>query len=387
MANQILNILWIDDQHESLTGLHKTATDYDIKLVPFKSLNGGLAELEKNYPLYDGVLLDAKFFEEEGDAPGTEDTYVSFRAKERIHQIPKKFEVFVLTGQAEAFDSDMFKKAFTNVFRKGIDKDEDHLFEELRRAALAQGDTQIKHEYRDVFDFLQKENFGLDAINTLLGILKSIKEGRRINDDQLYFTQLRIILEQLFRKANEKGLLHDVCLPKGKVNLTESSMFLSGKDTKHLGVRCTKVHFPKIISNTVMSFLHITGAASHTTDVDVTKNIDVKHYRGIVNTPYLLNSLTFQLMDVIVWFKEYTRLNPDTDTNKSYWESVREENYKGFICIDEYGNYYCGEHVLNKHYTRSNYSEGDEIVIKKSSPNTSRTANLYSKYADRFNRV
>lgn len=68
------NVLWIDDQHESLDAVHKTATDFDIKLWTYKSMNGGCGELEANLSKYDAVLLDAKFFENETDVPGTEDT-------------------------------------------------------------------------------------------------------------------------------------------------------------------------------------------------------------------------------------------------------------------------------------------------------------------------
>ncbi len=66
MSNKY-NVLWIDDQYESLPAIHKTATDFDIKLWPYKSMNGGGVDLEANPTKYDAVLLDAKFFENEED--------------------------------------------------------------------------------------------------------------------------------------------------------------------------------------------------------------------------------------------------------------------------------------------------------------------------------
>ena len=60
-------ILWIDDEHEKLSSTKGRAKRNGIQLIPFKSLNSGMEELEKNYPTYDGVLLDAKFFENEKD--------------------------------------------------------------------------------------------------------------------------------------------------------------------------------------------------------------------------------------------------------------------------------------------------------------------------------
>jgi hypothetical protein len=87
MEDILYNILWIDDEHESLAGTKGRAKRNGINLIPFKSLNNGISELEKNYPFYDGVLLDAKFFENEDDVKGSEDTYNVHRAKERLLQL------------------------------------------------------------------------------------------------------------------------------------------------------------------------------------------------------------------------------------------------------------------------------------------------------------
>src|SRR6056297_2886532 len=131
MDETLYNILWIDDEHEELSGIKGRARRNGLLLIPFKSLNGGISELEKNYSLYDGVLLDAKCFENENDSSGSEDTEFSILAKDRIIQIPKKFELFVLTGQAEAYDDKTYGKVFTKLYKKGIDEDIQRLFEDL----------------------------------------------------------------------------------------------------------------------------------------------------------------------------------------------------------------------------------------------------------------
>lgn len=53
MKEKIYNILWIDDEHEGMSGLKGDAKINDIKFVPYKSLNEGISELKKNYPIYD----------------------------------------------------------------------------------------------------------------------------------------------------------------------------------------------------------------------------------------------------------------------------------------------------------------------------------------------
>lgn len=326
MSDKIYKILWIDDEHEKMSAFIRSAKQSSIELIPHKSFKSGLDALENNYQLFDGVLLDAKILENESDVTGSEDTKFVHRAKERILALPKKFEIFVLTGQAKTYDSEDFKNAFPNIFRKGVSQDQDDLFKALKSAANRQIETQIRHDHPQIFAVLNK--YGADATKTILKILCGVKRGALDFDDNLYFTPLRIILELMFRKANEIGLLHDVLVQKcdNQVNLTEASLFMAGEKTKHCNVYCKKAHFPKVIATNVRNFLFITGAASHTSNVDVTKNIDVQDYRNTVNTPYLLYSLTFQLMDVLLWFDDYSRKNNNYADNVALWSNIVEVN-------------------------------------------------------------
>lgn len=382
MNDKLYNILWIDDQHEELSALHRTATDYGIKLFPYKSMNGGCGELEKNYNLYDAILLDAKFFENEDDVPGTEDTKWVHQAKDRILQLGKKFEYFVLTGQAKAYASEEFNNAFKFVFEKGKSEDLDELFERLVKAADSQIETQIRHENAKLFEVLK--NYDIEVTKTILQILKGIKIGGSNFDDQLYFTQLRIILEHIFRKANSIGLLHDACVQQGnnQVNLTESSLFLAGFDTKHLNVCCTKTHFPKLISENVKNIIHTTGAASHTSNVDVTQNIDIQAYRSEITSPYLLYSLAFQLMDILIWYDGYSKTNNDVAKNRSFWKDIERDLYGNKFEIERITNI-AGNgwgtvkinngaksvSIFNGEVTQNNLAVGDQIkfTVKDSS--------------------
>jgi hypothetical protein len=274
-----------------------------------------MSELEKNYPFYDGVLLDAKFFEAEDDVAGTEDTYVSFRAKERIERLPKKFEIFILTGQAEAFDDKTFKKVFTNVFRKGIDEDEDALFDSLIKAANMQVDTQIRHQYHRVFEVCTEKYIGEYAGQDLLAVLKE----QDITNVDKYFNTIRKMVEDVFTAFNKFQLL-----PREFVNpsvaLNESSKFLMGKNTKgdffsEKGYTHKEgTHLPKQISSYIWNILNATQDGSHRASID-------EHVKSL-RTPYLLNSIVFQLLDVIVWFKQYVDTNPTTEN----WETDKVDH-------------------------------------------------------------
>lgn len=208
--NKKYNVLWIDDQHESLDAVHKTATDFNIKLWPYKSLNGGCGELENNLSKYDAVLLDAKFFENETDVPGTENTKWVHQAKDRIRDLDKTLGYFVLTGQAKTYASPEFNNAFPHVFNKGVDKDEDTLFNMLVDACENREITKLKYEYNECFEVFDLGTIELKYQPLLIDILSSLEnqDFRKKN-----FSVMRDLFE-----ASLIGLINIGCIPNNFVN-------------------------------------------------------------------------------------------------------------------------------------------------------------------------
>lgn len=306
MIDKFYNILWIDDEHETLGGTKGRAKRNGINLIAFKSLNGGMGELERNYPFYDGVLLDAKMFENEDDARGTEDTFNVHRAKEQLLQMKKKFEVFVLTGQAEAYDDKIFKKAFTRIYKKGSDEEIDRLFTDIKEAASKQEDTQLRHSYKRVFDVCTEKYIGEFAGQDILNLLKIDNESEV--DKNL--STIRDIVQDVFSAFHKFNLLPKEFVSPS-VALNETSKFLAGKASngcyfeekgfKHLD----ETHLPKQIATYLRNILSHTQAGSHRAELD-------KHIR-YVRTHFLMKSLLFQIIDVLVWFKMYVDSNPKTE--------------------------------------------------------------------------
>jgi hypothetical protein len=306
------NILWIDDEHETLGGTKGRAKRNGINLIAFKSLNGGMSELERNYPFYDGVLLDAKFLENEDDTEGTEDTYNVHRAKEQLLQLKKKFEIFVLTGQAEAYEDKTFKQAFTKVYKKGSDTEIDRLFADIKEAAAGQEDTQLRHAYKRVFDVCTEKYIGEYAGQDILNLLKVDDESNIDN----HFNAIRKIVEDLFSAFHKFNLLPAEFVTPN-VALNQSSIFLSGqeqnertdavyKQHKHL----EETHLTPQISYYLRSILAVTQSGSHRSSID--------HHVRAVKTSFLLKSVFFQLLDVLVWFKMYVDSNPKIEN----WEVI-----------------------------------------------------------------
>ncbi|MFD2939706.1 hypothetical protein [Flavobacterium notoginsengisoli] len=305
MEDIVYNILWIDDEHETLTGTKGRAKRNGIQLIPFKSLNAGMSELEQNYPFYDGVLLDAKFFENEDDIEGSEDTDNVHRAKEQLLQLKKKFEIFVLTGQAEAYEDSTFNKAFKKVYKKGSDEDIERLFEDIKNAAANQEDTQLRHSYKRVFDVCNEKYIGEMSGQDILNLLK-VNDETNIDN---HFNTIRKIVEDIFVAFAKFNLLPSEFVSPS-VSLNESSKFLAGKSPD--GVFFTEkgyqhkeeAHLPKQIAFYLRNILSVTQAGSHRSEID--------SFVKSLKTSFLLKSVFFQLLDVIVWFKTYVDSNPKT---------------------------------------------------------------------------
>lgn len=370
MEQNTYNILWIDDEHETLTGTKGRAKRNGIHLFPYKSLNSGMSELERNYPFYDGVLLDAKFFENENDVKGTEDTFNVHRAKERLLEMKKKFEVFILTGQAEAYEDKTFKKAFTNIYKKGSDEDIERLFVDIKTAAAAQKDTQIRHEYKRVFEVCNEKYIGELAGQDLLNLLK-VNNETNIDD---HFNTIRKIIEDLFLCFNKFSLLPDEFVKPG-IALNESSKFLTGKSndstlfTEKGYQHIEGTHLPSIISSSLRNILSITQAGSHRSSVD-------SHVRT-VKTPYLFKSILFQLLDVLTWFKIYVDSNPkiknwkkiesqgetmqELETNSISGKVINLNLQKGFAFLKPDNN---GENIFIPPHLVTNHSLENLMQIK-----------------------
>ena len=333
-----MKVLWVDDKYETLEGIYESAEDCGIELIGSKSAEEALLELEKPEN-YDAVVLDGLFYLniEDNGTPTKQTAFIKVASKLKV--LKEKGIIlpwFILSGQISfTLDENSSVEGLADldyangkVFEKN--KEEEDLWIELKKAVEQIPLYKLKQEYRQAFEVCTEQYIGVDAQKQLLNILSNIRNPNNEFDDELYFTQIRIILEYMFRSANKFGLLHNACIKKnGNVNLTESSLFLAGKETLHLNVRCGISHFPKLIADSVQSVLLITGAASHTTDPEIKNNIDLLTYRKIIRTPYLLYSLTFQLMDVLVWFKKYVDLNPNIEDNKKSWINIEPIIHNG----------------------------------------------------------
>jgi len=309
------NVLWIDDQHESLDAVHKTATDFNIKLWPYKSMNGGCGELEANLSKYDAVLLDAKFFENETDVSGTEDTRWVHQAKDRIRDLDNTLAYFVLTGQAKTYASPEFNNAFPHVFNKGVDEDEDALFNMLVEACANRELTKLKHKYHNPFEMCSDTYLGKKHFDRLHNLVLDIENPSQIKIAQDSLTGIRKIIEAIFSKLNEIGCIPDeIIQDKGWIN--GSGLFLSGKHRDYIHKQ--EILHPVIAFN-IFKILNITQDGSHNQG----SNLGVDAYMASNSNTFLYQSTVLLLLDTLDSVKLFVDNNKEKETNLAKWDKVQ----------------------------------------------------------------
>lgn len=315
-------VLWIDDQPSE--EFVNEAAEYDIDIELAICHYDGIKLLADKTKQWDAIILDANCKINQDDSPNLASLTESILHITTLCGMGQFIPWFVYTaGGYEGFSylNNMISKKRDWDDREYYSKPSQRyeLFDNLKKAADNRFCTHIKHQYNKVFEAFSDEIKGHDMV---LNILLAL-HGHNHLEHQTYYTQLRLILEWMFRDANKRGLLHDKCIDeRGKVNLTESSLFMAGRPTKYHGVRCDIAHFPKIIADNVKNLLEITGGASHTAEPDKKELVNLQAYWEQVNTPYLLYSLTFMLCDILIWYKEYADTNNDYVANVTLWKSI-----------------------------------------------------------------
>lgn len=381
------NILWVDDEcnDKEMIQFQVDAEGEGILLNGFTSFEEAFEILESKITFYDAILLDGMFFEKKDQVVGSEDEVGIGMAIAKINEIKSKkaFPWFVLSAK------DKFTKGNNSFlaankarcFDKTNPNDVVELFKEIKKAADEQGDTQTRHRYQRVFEVCSEKYIGINASNDLLSILKKENAEKAFSDPVLYFTPLRKIMEDLFSTYNKFGLLPDVFIKP--VALNETSKFLSGAIEK--GYQLDKPVFTKVVSDYVRSILAVCQPAAHRAEID--------EFVAEVNTPYLLLSITYQLLDVLIWSKNYFDKNNNVALNQSRFKTVDagidNKVVNGIIEKDDKGNFHCGDIILTyKHINDKGYNIGDSIRIIKSSINTNeKTMHSYQKNAIQTEKV
>lgn len=334
-------VLLIDDRHTdaSLEAIKKMAKMGNIELVGVKYHTEGIEMLQKDSSFeFQAVILDAFGFKKSDADEGKETNSGLYYSLKTLSGLMSSRVIpwFVYTGHPKNLSDEDFLEqisVYQENYKFGRPEliyytktlHEKELLQDIKIEIDNLENSQIQLQHKHVFQIANKINVPQEDINNLVNIFKSIQTYSNDLEPSLYFTQLRMYIEYVFRDAAKYNILHEKCInEKGQVNLAESSLFLAGEKTNRLNVRCNKAHFSKIMAENIKNLIFITGAASHTSDVDPAANMHYQEYRKSTKTPYLLYQLTFVVCDLFVWYDNYIKDNKDSSINKSFWVDSNE---------------------------------------------------------------
>ncbi|WP_157487228.1 hypothetical protein, partial [Gelidibacter algens] len=220
-------VLWIDDDAEKQDAFLESAYLEGLNINYYKTSKLGMEELTSKIEHYDAVILDAMVYNDsEDEKPGLMGL---LRSIKKINSLAdrKRIPYFIFSGYIDKDEHSSAREMLADetIFIKS--KDNQALFDAIKKAADQQADTQIRHKYQRVFDVCTEKYIGENAGEDLLTILMNIDN---ISADT-QFNVLRKIVEDIFIAFNKFQLLpKDFITPS--VALNESSKFLAGKNHK-----------------------------------------------------------------------------------------------------------------------------------------------------------
>lgn len=277
-------VLWFDDDHAQLESIKDDALVNDIRLIGFSNAEEGIKEINTNYNFYDAVIVDGKFYADKthsGDAVDDTALFKVARALDRLED-KKKIPWFILSGQ-ESFTKQNNRIATefkdNKVFDKNVDEDFDQLWASLKLAADQQIDTQIRHKYAYVFEVCTNTYIGVQNSIELMKILKGYEAQDYRN--ATYFNAIRKIIEDIF----------NCCELLNFFSTTSTSM-----NSRSLEI-CRDSRVPVYIQRSIHSVVVASQNGSHRLAIDR----DVASGKA----PYLLASSTFELLNVLLWYKNF----------------------------------------------------------------------------------
>lgn len=322
--NSRYSILWVDEEVGKLN-FREIAQKFDIHVQQSRSWEHAKNLLNNRFDSFSAVVLDGNCVIDDGGTPTPDFLYQAVREMESIFaQHEERLPWYVLSsGQAPDFaqtlrrigmgDREAMEPEWGRMFFRK-DEDLENLCITIKHAASRKKENKVRTMYSDVFGTMDLY-FTPDARQTMMDILKALhfpEENRDFNP-VLYYTQLRRILEHLFRAANRLGMLPDEVMgPSDKVNLANSSLYLSGRDV-NLGSRVVRYKrpgqyiFPPVIAQIVKSILVVANKNSHTVELDTQGRTVIQDYYNSLHSNNFLFGYALHLCDVIIWFGRYAK--------------------------------------------------------------------------------
>lgn len=355
MEEDLIKVLWVEDDPTVTQRYPIEAARYGIELVPFGCWEDAEKALEAEFVRWSAIVLDARC-KYKRDSHENAAVFLT-QAMHAIDTICAKHHCiipwYVLSGGSEEelndliidsreeWDGDWKHKKF---YSKATDRE--MLFHRIPYHARISPEMQIRRVYYpDVFKAIRESELGDDAEAYMEDLLlpihsRNYTEGKAYNDNM---TKVRKCIELIFqsmaqhgilpnKKSGEKYVMHDVITNgKGGVNTSWCSLILSGKsilkDEKELVISKENI-LPEVLKESFKRLFDITSSYAHADPVNNVQTTDPKangrntseFLKSIGNAPYLLRAMAMELCTIILWYNAYLKEHGDEELNALKWE-------------------------------------------------------------------
>lgn len=350
----LIQVLWVEDDPDVLESYPEEAWDYGLDLVSHLCWDDAKAALEKDFPRWSAIILDAKCKYH----LDSKDNAVEFlrEALDDISTICEKkgriIPWYVLTGGSETevsdsindkrmnWDGDWTTRTHKKFYSKNVDRDA--LYKRIKEHAQKSCRIQIQEMYRDVYK--QLLNFNTDVCEDVMTILESIHFPNSHLDfnPKYFYNPLRKALEQIFRSLGRVNVIPDAFFSKEIVNMNQCFMFVIGNEAEKLGYKHKGGGIAPRHIQDMMSLIYNLGntsshsfAVSHPTELseEEAQSYDnqIKNEEG--NSRLLVFSIALQFCEILQWMNNYIKNHSDKEENRKQWLKIerddQEEDHKG----------------------------------------------------------
>ena len=332
-GDDLYHVLWVDEERDER--FVNFAKRYGIEMVQCTSWERGRDKLNDDARYWDAVVLDGNCVLMEGEKKSSDFLYQAVTEMKEV-MASKGLTVpwYVMSsGSADDFERTLERIELGDRKRQEeywgrmaygkSDEERDELLLAICKSASQSVKNRIRRMYGTVFDTLDKyfDERAEDVMMTILTVLHYPEENRNF-DSVVYYTQMRRILEYLFRASYKLGLLPDELMAGDKVNLTNSSCYMDGQIVKVANQKRVKLRgrnvsiFPPIIAGIVKKIINVANKQTHTADVTSEEGEVLREYAKLVGSSNMLFGYALQLCDVLTWFGNYANAHPNVLDNR-----------------------------------------------------------------------
>lgn len=365
MSEKKYRVIWIDDQCKTKPGLIWDASQNGILINAYELAKDGLEELERNYHLYDGIILDVKcLYASRNEVDSSKSFYAAQQYLTRLaEKMQDEIPCFVYSGQPGYVSNEEFENSINGkkLYIKGTDNKK--LLKDIKERADLRPITKIRHKYLDSVGKLPN-----DISNEVIGILSYVENNVTNNPD--VFPKMRVIINWLMDQLNDYGLL---AVKHNGANINACSLYLGKKELAK--------YVPLHIQRSLHSCVYVCNNGSH--------RIDVFNAVKEGLAPFLIRSTVFEMLNILTWFCSLPKDESSIETIKAFVAMVPADDkvIEGVLEKDANDNYFCVNcFILPDKVDAAEAMVGDWIRVTDSTETKGGLASKYPRFAKAIER-